>query len=745
MGNCQGLENRRGKILLLAEKYPRYHGGKVDLKAIENNENELWEHYQKFIQYKQAIKKSDPVLYNYFFSPEYNDEDDEISDNEFSFSNEQDETSQSENKNKSDLNLNKSQDKNKKDDDTKKEENQTNKFRLKNKKKKNKMVLNELKREDVERFYFFFNKANYNSLIAQNVKSNFPLFCKERFPKYKKQLDNSPLEELSLTSSELYLDDNPNYWNYLKNLKKLDLSFDKINNLPEHIGLLKNLKSISLRKNELNSLPQNFTNLKNLEEIDLSENHFTNLPNDIFTPKLKLLNLIGNYFETFSVENTDCGLERLFLAQNKFKVIPVELNQLKKLKYVNLDENLINEIPHNLDDKIKLDLTMSLYKNKGINQIKEFKKVSNIKNIMEDDMIKKELWSKLISKQNKKEMSDKNVKDNFQTIINQKLLFDITNKYKIKNAHSEIEKENNLIISKLEKFLKDNYSFSNDEKEKIFQLQLYAEFVNLIEEKIKTGKEDQINKVEDNDLRERLKDYYLTYLKKKEYEDTGKININDFNNEIEGDYFHEYVLNEDSNLMKRTSILNKISSMSIEPFIFLDKNIKQKNKRRDDNSNLIFLKELNNNICSSKVNLYLQYLSKIDSTIKDLIINLWVTRDTNSFILIITEFKLFIEQLINYYIQVGSNSSVVNYEVVRNQDKNVVIHKIFYNNNCLKILYRIGLNEKRKIIYNEIEQDYFDFNINPSMNKKHKLFENWLQRFITLLKQNKYDAMDLNL
>ena len=130
------------------------------------------------------------------------------------------------------------------------------------------------------------------------------------------------------------------------------------------------------------------------------------------------------------------------------------------------------------------------------------------------------------------------------------------------------------------------------------------------------------------------------------------------------------------------------------------KNIKQKNKRRDDNSNLIFLKELNNNICSSKVNLYLQYLSKIDSIIKDLTVNLWITKYTNGFILMLTEFKLFVEELINFYNKVNqkNNNPIVNYEVVRNQSKNV-IHAIFYNDNSLKILYRIGLNKKRKIFY----------------------------------------------
>ena len=99
MGNCQGLENKKSKIFLLAQRYPRFHGGKVDPKIIDKNENELWEHYQKFIQYKQAMKKSDPTLYDYFFNPIYNQNNDEDSEYEISVSFEQEETEQSENKN----------------------------------------------------------------------------------------------------------------------------------------------------------------------------------------------------------------------------------------------------------------------------------------------------------------------------------------------------------------------------------------------------------------------------------------------------------------------------------------------------------------------------------------------------------------------------------------------------------------------------------------------------------------------
>ena len=190
----------------------------------------------------------------------------------------------------------------------------------------------------------------------------------------------------------------------------------------------------------------------------------------------------------------------------------------------------------------------------------------------------------------------------------------------------------------------------------------------------------------------------------------------------------------------------KHSSVITFQHLIIDITKKDELDKRNDVSNLNFLKALNHFICSSKVTLYLQYLSKIDSIIKDLTVNLWITKDTNGFILMLTEFKLFVEELINFYNKVNqkNNNPIVNYEVVRNQSKNV-IHAIFYNDNSLKILYRIGLNEKRKIVYSGIEQDYFYFVINPSMHNKHKLFDDFLERFISILKAHKYDVMDLDL
>ena len=704
MGNCQAIQNRRSKILLIVEKYPKFHGGiqnqKSLLKQISDNENELWEHYQKFILYKPDIKKSNPTLYDYFFTNKY-DEDENYENY----------------------------------GETIKEENDEN--------KKYKMKIMDLKREDTERFYFFFNKADYVSLNIQNANTNFPLFHKEQFPNYRRSIYTSPLKELSLTCSDIILDDNASSWDLIKNLEKLDLSFNKIHKLPDHIEKLTQLKFISLRKNELVTLPLTFSKLINLEEIDLSENHFSVLNVDIFNKKLKMLNLIGNNFEKFNYNNNkgECRLERLFLAQNQMKEIPIQIGNFRQLKYVNLDENLITQFSKQyLEEKIKLKLIISLFKNKGINQELHLEKPEDSQ---ERDKITKVYIPELI----KRHLSNNSITKTFKDLAIQKELSHIQSQYKIKNPENDLERINNNKLKELTDKLIYNYnSKSMSEKEKFIREELYFFFVDEIENKINNGKENDIYTVEDNKFKERIKDYYLTYQKKKEFNDTGK--IVDYNNDIEKEYFRQKIFKKkaEEDLQYISQLSLRTSNISAVQNFIIDKNKKDEIDKRDDVSNLIFLKTLNHYICSSKVTLYLQYLSKIDSNIKDLIVNLWITKDTNGFILMLTEFKLFVQELVLFYNKVDekNNNPIVNYEVVRNQNKNV-IHAIFYNDNSLKILYRIGLNEKRRIVYSGIEQDYFYFTINPSMHNKHKLFNDFLERFITILKSQKYDPMDLDL
>ncbi|MFT6211621.1 MAG: Leucine-rich repeat (LRR) protein [Bacteroidia bacterium] len=64
----------------------------------------------------------------------------------------------------------------------------------------------------------------------------------------------------------------------LKNLKKLILFKNKIESLPPEIGLLEDLRELIINQNELQTLPEEIGNLKKLRYIDMWSNNITHLP-----------------------------------------------------------------------------------------------------------------------------------------------------------------------------------------------------------------------------------------------------------------------------------------------------------------------------------------------------------------------------------------------------------------------------------------------------------------------------------
>ena len=98
--------------------------------------------------------------------------------------------------------------------------------------------------------------------------------------------------------------------------------------------------------------------------------------------------------------------------------------------------------------------------------------------------------------------------------------------------------------------------------------------------------------------------------------------------------------------------------------------------------------------------------------------------------------------MIDYYDEKKVTGFDLTYEVEKSQAKSV-IHDIFFNDITLKVLYRLGLSDKRTVVIKGIEQEKFKFAINQIMNNKHRLFENFLSRFINIIKGTKVDPLDL--
>jgi len=119
-------------------------------------------------------------------------------------------------------------------------------------------------------------------------------------------------------------------------LKYLDLSWNKIKDIPNSIFNLKNLEELNLKYNEITSISDKLENLENLKKIYFHWNYLEKIPDSIF--KLK-------------------KLEEIYLGQNKITSLPDKFEEIYYLKKLDLSYNKIDSLPN------------SIYKLKHLEQI----------------------------------------------------------------------------------------------------------------------------------------------------------------------------------------------------------------------------------------------------------------------------------------------------------------------------------------------------------------------------------------
>eukprot|EP01083_Nonionella_stella_P058636 153548_1 len=165
----------------------------------------------------------------------------------------------------------------------------------------------------------------------------------------------------------------------MKKIRTLDLSKNKIKRLPNQVSTLTSMKSLKLDSNKLTkgSL-QPISKLSNLTTLSLSENKLgidtdkegKKIPGQALPSlpsSLKLLKLNLNHFQnippTVYARNL-INLEKLDLSKNNLASVPVALfNHLKALVELNLDHNSIVSLPGEIENLKKLK-SLSLEQNK---------------------------------------------------------------------------------------------------------------------------------------------------------------------------------------------------------------------------------------------------------------------------------------------------------------------------------------------------------------------------------------------
>ncbi|MBK9190064.1 MAG: leucine-rich repeat domain-containing protein [Crocinitomicaceae bacterium] len=131
---------------------------------------------------------------------------------------------------------------------------------------------------------------------------------------------------------------------------------------------------LDLSKEKLTEIPETIYIFKNLRELNLSQNKLTSLPDNFLLPNLEVLYLEKNDLDTFS--NSIClntSLTHLYMGKNNIKYLPESIGNLQNLVVFDIWFNPIQDLPMALTTMKKLRF-MDL---RGITYSKDFQKKWN--------------------------------------------------------------------------------------------------------------------------------------------------------------------------------------------------------------------------------------------------------------------------------------------------------------------------------------------------------------------------------
>ncbi len=187
--------------------------------------------------------------------------------------------------------------------------------------------------EKLHYFREFRNTMAHDHEILRDNHYNLGIQHAKELLELLRQFDNSSLNKnFDWTTqiikwsdtNKLYL---PKTYDALKQLKKLNLKYSKIETLPPFISDFSNLKIISLGGSKIKNLPNFIGNFSKLEQIYLWKTSIQELPNSI-------INL--------------AKLEKLYLWQSQITELPESIDKLTKLNELDLSGSKINKLPDSI-------------------------------------------------------------------------------------------------------------------------------------------------------------------------------------------------------------------------------------------------------------------------------------------------------------------------------------------------------------------------------------------------------------
>lgn len=106
---------------------------------------------------------------------------------------------------------------------------------------------------------------------------------------------------------------------------------------------------LDLSKNKLMEVPQEIFKFKNLQDLDLSKNKLTRLPSNFKFEDLRNLNISRNKFEVFpEVVCKNTSIRNLFMGKNFVKYLPESIGDMENLIVFDIWFNPLEDLPKSM-------------------------------------------------------------------------------------------------------------------------------------------------------------------------------------------------------------------------------------------------------------------------------------------------------------------------------------------------------------------------------------------------------------